>query len=219
MNSVTLKDLQSEMSCNADLFDLIAFLGETIQKDRKEEQKLKSMGKDRSNNENAELRRKIEDLQDRLREYELSRTNHIASRKDNINKDLMRDLEEADAQLEELRRIKENLEHDNRRLRDEVKYLEENPRKGSAGLNRTNGGANEATGAVLILRKENESQKHEIRNLKERISQLSMELDAAVQQAAFANKQSSQRPQSSNNSRNAALESEIQLLREKERDY
>jgi hypothetical protein len=37
MNSVTLKDLQSEMSCNADLFDLIAFLGETIQKDRKEE--------------------------------------------------------------------------------------------------------------------------------------------------------------------------------------
>jgi hypothetical protein len=46
-----------------------------------------------------------------------------------------------------------------------------------------------------------------------------MELDAAVQQAAFANKQSSQRPQSSNNSRNAALESEIQLLREKERDY
>lgn len=30
MNSVTLKDLQSEMSCNADLFDLIAFLGETI---------------------------------------------------------------------------------------------------------------------------------------------------------------------------------------------
>lgn len=58
---------------------------------------MKSMGKDRSNVENAELRRKIEDLQDRLREYELSRTNHIASRKDNINKDLMRDLEEADA--------------------------------------------------------------------------------------------------------------------------
>lgn len=194
MNSVTLKDLQSEMSCNADLFDLIAFLGETIQKDRKEEQKLKSMGKDRSNNENAELRRKIDDLQDRLREYELSRTNHIASRKNNINKDLMRDLEEADAQIEELRRIKENLEHDNRRLRDEVKYLEENPRKGSAGFNRPASGGNDATGAVLILRKENESQKHEIRNLKERISQLSMELDAAVQQAAFANKQSSQRP-------------------------
>jgi DNA repair exonuclease SbcCD ATPase subunit len=55
------------------------------------------MGKDRSNTENAELRRKIDDLQDRLREYELSRTNHLASRKDNINKDLMRNLEEADA--------------------------------------------------------------------------------------------------------------------------
>lgn len=117
------------------------------------------MGKDRSNVENAELRRKIDELQSRLREYEMSRTNHIATRKEHINKDLMRDLEEADAQIEELRRIKDTLEHDNRKLRDEIRYLEENPRRASSGNNRpgsaNNGG--ESSGAVLILRKENEA--------------------------------------------------------------
>ena len=37
VNAVTLKDLQSEMQCNADLFEVIGVLGETIQKDRKEQ--------------------------------------------------------------------------------------------------------------------------------------------------------------------------------------
>ena len=57
----------------------------------------KSVGKERGNVENQELRRKIEELQDRVREYELTRTHHISQRKDQINKDLMRDLEESEA--------------------------------------------------------------------------------------------------------------------------
>lgn len=46
----------------------------------------KSIGKDRAKLETQELKKKVEDLQDRLREYELSRTNHLANRKENINK-------------------------------------------------------------------------------------------------------------------------------------
>lgn len=93
----------------------------------------------------------------------------------------MRDLEDADAQLEELRRVKDTLEHDNRRLRDEVKYLEDsNARnKGTRPIS-GGGGLGDSTGAVMILRKENEALKQENRNLKERMSQMAMELDAAV---------------------------------------
>lgn len=84
--------------------------------------------------------------------------------------------------MEELRKVKENLEHDNFKLREEIKYLEDNggrpQRKRSAG--RT-GSDNEVSAAgVMLLRKENESLKQEVRALKERISQLTRELEQAV---------------------------------------
>jgi predicted phage gp36 major capsid-like protein len=37
----------------------------------------------------------------------------------------MRDLEATQSQLEDLRSIREKLEHDNRKLREEIKYLED----------------------------------------------------------------------------------------------
>jgi len=42
---------------------------------------------------------------------------------------IMKDLDEAERQIEELNRVRDQLEYDNRRLREEIKYLEENPRK------------------------------------------------------------------------------------------
>ena len=50
-----------------------------------------------------ELRRKVDELQDRCREYELTRTKHLISKKDHSNKELIKDLEDADAHIQELR--------------------------------------------------------------------------------------------------------------------
>ncbi len=50
-----------------------------------------------------ELRRKVDELQDRCREYELTRTKHLTSKKDQSNKELIKDLEDADAHIQELR--------------------------------------------------------------------------------------------------------------------
>jgi hypothetical protein len=43
------------------------------------------------------LRRQIEELQDRCREYELTRTKHLSSKRDQIEQDMMQDLEAAEA--------------------------------------------------------------------------------------------------------------------------
>ena len=43
----------------------------------------------------------------------------------------MRDLDAAERALEELNRVRDQLEYDNRRLREEIKYLEDNARKRS----------------------------------------------------------------------------------------
>ncbi len=52
-----------------------------------------------------------------------------AKGKDTNMAKLMRDLDEAERQLEEMSRVRDQLEYDNRRLREEIKYLEENARK------------------------------------------------------------------------------------------
>jgi predicted nucleic acid-binding Zn-ribbon protein len=154
-------------------------------------------------------------MQDRLREYEMNRTNHIATRKDNINKDLMKDLEAAQESLEELRREKDSLDMDNHKLREQVKYLEDlsNAQKKRNSTGRGNGDDASAT-ALLLTRKENESLRQESRGLKDRIAHLTHELDLASKQQ--------QRPSSSNGSVNQtqirALESEVNLLRERERE-
>jgi hypothetical protein len=54
------------------------------------------------------LRRQLEDLQDRLREYELNRTNHLTSKgKDSNMSKIMKDLDEAERQLEEQNRVRD----------------------------------------------------------------------------------------------------------------
>jgi hypothetical protein len=60
----------------------------------------------------------------------LNRTNHLTAKgKDTNMSKLMKDFDEAEKQVEELGRIREQLEYDNRRLREEVKYLEVNARR------------------------------------------------------------------------------------------
>ena len=91
----------------------------------------------------------------------------------------MRDLEATQSQLEDLRSIREKLEHDNRKLREEIKYLEDaqsKQRRPASG-----GRSDDQQTAILILRKENEVLKHETRSLKDRVQQLNHELDAALQ--------------------------------------
>jgi hypothetical protein len=95
----------------------------------------------------------------------------------------MKDLDEAEKQVEELGRIREQLEYDNRRLREEVKYLEDNARRRPNSSGRPESADAQQISAVMLLRKECEGLKVENRGLKERIQQLNMELDAAVQQA------------------------------------
>lgn len=125
MNSITLRDITAELQQKTDLYETISLLGDQIQKDRREQHLAKSQGKDRSNIENLDLRRRVEELQDKVREYELSRTKHLSSKKEQLNKDLLGDLEEAERQIEELRRANESLANDNTRLKDETRYLEE----------------------------------------------------------------------------------------------
>ena len=60
----------------------------------------------------------------------MNRTNHLSAKgKDTNIAKLMRDLDEAERQLEEMNRVRDQLEYDNRRLREEIKYLEDNARK------------------------------------------------------------------------------------------
>ena len=199
MNSVTLKDLQSELSSSGDVFEILAELSDTIQKEKRDQSK--SIGKDRTLQENNMLRRQLEDLQDRLREYELNRTNHLTSKgKDSNMSKIMKDLDEAERQLEEQNRVRDQLEYENRRLREEIKYLEENARKRPNSQGRPDSADPQQVSAIMLLRKECEGLKVENRGLKERIQQLNMELDAAVQQAVNAQK----RPTSANTTPNNA---------------
>ena len=46
MNSVTLKDLQRELSTSNDIFEIIAEISDTIQREKREQSK--SVGKDRT---------------------------------------------------------------------------------------------------------------------------------------------------------------------------
>jgi chromosome segregation ATPase len=120
-----------------------------------------------------------------------------------------------------LGRIREQLEYENRRLREEVKYLEDNARRRPNSSGRPESADAQQVSAVMLLRKECEGLKVENRGLKERIQQLNMELDAAVQQAVNAQKRPSSASATPNGTGNAvrALEQEIGLLRDKERDY
>jgi hypothetical protein len=55
MNSVTLKDLQTELSTSNEVFEILADLSDTIQKEKRDQSK--SVGKDRTLQENNILKR------------------------------------------------------------------------------------------------------------------------------------------------------------------
>lgn len=118
-----------------------------------------------------ELRRKVEELQDRCREYELTRTKHLTTKKDQANKELIKDLEDADAHIQELRVQMDNLEVENRALKKDLRQLEE-----QVGKKRPPSAGGEMTG---MLKRENEQLKQEVRSLRERVSTLSHELEQA----------------------------------------
>ena len=82
---------------------------------------------------------------------------------------IMKDLDEAERQIEELNRVRDQLEYDNRRLREEIKYLEENARKRPNSSGRPDQVDAQQVSAVMLLRKECEGLKVENRGLKERI--------------------------------------------------
>ena len=102
--------------------------------------------------------------------YELGRTNlgPNAQKETSLQK-LMRDLDEAEKQIEEAARIREQLEYENKRLREEVKYLEDNARKQRPNSSGRPAGGDQEVSAVMLLRKECEGLKQENRGLKERI--------------------------------------------------
>ena len=83
MNAITLKDITAELQVKTDLYEVMAALQEQIQKDRREFQQARSLGRSTGNAEVQELRRKVDELQDRCREYELTRTKHLTSTKSN----------------------------------------------------------------------------------------------------------------------------------------
>lgn len=103
MNSITLKDITAELQLKTDLYEVMAGLQDQITRDRREFQQARSLGRSTGTGEVLELRRKIEELQDRCREYELTRTKHLTTKKDQANKELIKDLEDADAHIQELR--------------------------------------------------------------------------------------------------------------------
>ena len=75
LNLSTLKDLTNEVQSKIDLQDLVAHLSDQVLKERKDvELRSKSVGKDRNGQENYELRKKIEELQERIRELEYSKS-------------------------------------------------------------------------------------------------------------------------------------------------
>ena len=158
MNGMNLKDLQGELHSSTDLYELISALGDQIQRERKDLNLAKSQGKERGSHENQELRRKIEDLQDRLREYEMNRTNHLASKKEQINKDLLRGLEAA--------------KMDNHKLREQVRYLEDLSKNPRSRTGRSADGNEASATAMLLTRKENEQLRQEVRGLKDRVAHL-----------------------------------------------
>lgn len=62
MNAITQKDLQNEIQQKTDLLDIVAELGDQIQRERREIGNSKSIGKDKGNQENYELRKQVGDL-------------------------------------------------------------------------------------------------------------------------------------------------------------
>lgn len=101
----------------------------------------------------------------------------MSQKKDIVNKDIMRDLEEAEGQLEEMRRAKDALEVENGRLRDEVSYMEGQLAKAQRRPTSSQSTSESAT-AMMMVRRENEQLKGEVRSLKERITCLNQELEA-----------------------------------------
>lgn len=177
MNGMNLKDLQGELHSSTDLYELISALGDQIQRERKDLNLAKSQGKERGSHENQELRRKIEDLQDRLREYEMNRTNHLASKKEQINKDLLRELEAAKDAVEDMRGALEAAKMDNHKLREQVRYLEDLSKNPRSRTGRSADGNEASATAMLLTRKENEQLRQEVRGLKDRVAHLQHELE------------------------------------------
>ena len=82
MNAITLKDLQNEIQQKVDLLDVVAELGDQIQREKRDNGQSKSVGKDKGNQDNYELRKQVGELQDRIREFESQKSN----RKEQINR-------------------------------------------------------------------------------------------------------------------------------------
>jgi predicted Zn-ribbon and HTH transcriptional regulator len=97
LNLVTLKDLQTEVQQKSDLLDQVAALADLIKKERQELVSSKSVGKgvryDDQQQEIKELKRCIEEQRLRIRELEQGKS----SRKEQVNRNLMEQLNDADS--------------------------------------------------------------------------------------------------------------------------
>ena len=82
LNLSTLKDLQTEIQQKTDLLDLVATLSDQISREKKDITVSKSGMKERGGQEAYELRKRIEELQARVRELEDNRQ----SRKEQVNR-------------------------------------------------------------------------------------------------------------------------------------
>jgi hypothetical protein len=76
-NAHTQREVSGHLQDGDSVMELIAAVGQAVQQDRKEGERSKSRGRERGAQENGALRRQIEELQDKVREYELARTNHL----------------------------------------------------------------------------------------------------------------------------------------------
>lgn len=97
LNLVTLKDLQTEIQQKTDLLDIIAQLSDQIKRERQELVSSKSVGKgvryDDQQQEIKELRKCIDEQRQRIRELESGKSN----RKEQVNRNLMEQLNDADS--------------------------------------------------------------------------------------------------------------------------
>ena len=82
LNLSTLKDLQTEIQQKTDLLDLVAALSDQISREKKDITVSKSGMNERGGQEAYELRKRIEELQARVRELEDNRQ----SRKEQVNR-------------------------------------------------------------------------------------------------------------------------------------
>ena len=120
LNASTLKDLTNEIQSKTDLLDLVSSLSDQSLKDRKDvDLRSRSIGKDKSGHENYQLQKRIEELQDKIKDLEYSKS----TRKEQVNRDLMHSLNEADSQVADLRRKLEMVEEENNELRENVRRM------------------------------------------------------------------------------------------------